>query len=89
MVYAISRAPVPAAIAVPSMSCEGSAPTPPASSPPLKSRDHRIIDSIIREVRLTEVLVPFMGAGQDGDGVRGDGVGVSVAAGRCAAGVRC
>ncbi len=46
------RAPAPAAIAVPPISCGGSAPTPPASSPPLKRRDHRVIDSIIREDRL-------------------------------------
>ncbi len=47
------RAPAPAAIAVPKISCGGSAPTPPASSPPLKRRDQRVIASVIREARLT------------------------------------
>ena len=47
------RAPAPAAIAVPPISCGGSAPTPPASSPPLKRREHRVSDSGIREARLT------------------------------------
>ncbi len=47
------RAPAPAAIAVPTLSCGGSAPTPPASSPPRKRRDHGVFGSVSREVGLT------------------------------------
>jgi len=47
------RAPAPAAIAVPPISCGGSTPTPPASSPPLKKGNHRGIGGITKEVRLT------------------------------------
>ena len=46
------RAPTPAAIADPTMTCGGSAHTPSASCPPLKRSDHRVIGSVSREVRL-------------------------------------
>ncbi len=47
------RPPAPAAIAVPSISCEGAAPTPPASSPPPNRGQHELIGSVRREDGLT------------------------------------
>jgi transposase InsO family protein len=47
------RPPAPAAIAVPSISCEGSAPTPPASSPPPNRGQHELIGGVRREDGLT------------------------------------
>ena len=47
------RPPAPLTIALPNISCGGSAPTPPASSPPLKKGNHRGIGGITKEVRLT------------------------------------
>lgn len=47
------RAPAPVTIALPMISCGGSAPTPPTSSPPVKRGDQRFTDSVSREVRLT------------------------------------
>ncbi len=45
--------PAPGAIAIPPIPCEGSAPTPPASSPPLKRGQHELIGSVSREDELT------------------------------------
>ena len=47
------RPPAPAAIAVARFPCEGSAPTPPASAPPLGRKQHELIGSVSREDGLT------------------------------------
>ena len=58
-----SCAATPAAIAVPPISCGGSAPTPSASSPPLKRGQPELAGSVSRKDGLTQGLVSFMGAG--------------------------
>ena len=47
------RPPAPAAIACGAITCGGSAPTPPASSPPPGRQQNQVLNSFSREIRLT------------------------------------